>query len=154
MINIIIYTFLLSISPFGESRVGIPYGVLNGLHPLTALGVGLIANLLVFPLMMFLIDTFNGKLWQYRVYKSQSVKLMRRAKSGVGDKIQKYGFWGLMMFVMIPLPFTGVYMGTIAAYIFKLPRVSSFVAISIGAVISCLILAFGSHLGSLVPSLF
>ncbi|AWW29727.1 ligand-binding protein SH3 [Echinicola strongylocentroti] len=151
MINIIIHTFLLSISPFGESRVGIPYGVLNGLHPLTALGVGLIANLLVFPIMMFLIDNFNNRLWKYRMYKSQSVKLMRRAKSGVGDKIQKYGFWGLMMFVMIPLPFTGVYMGTIAAYIFKLPRASSFIAISIGAVISCLILAFGSHLGSLIP---
>lgn len=154
MINIIIHTFLLSISPFGESRVGIPYGVLNGLHPLTALAVGLGANLLVFPLMMFLIDTFNNRLWKYRMYKSQSVKLMRKAKSGVGDKIHKYGFWGLMFFVMIPLPFTGVYMGTIAAYIFKLPRRMSFVAIGVGAVISCIILAFGSHLGNVAVGLF
>ncbi|MBD8490120.1 small multi-drug export protein [Echinicola sp. CAU 1574] len=149
MIHIILHTFLLSISPFGESRVGIPYGVINGLHPVTALSVGLVANLLVFPILLFLIDTFNERLWKFRLYKSQSVKLMRRAKDGVGDKIQKYGFWGLMVFVMIPLPFTGVYMGTIAAYIFKLPRAQAFVAISIGAVISCLILAFGSHFGKM-----
>ncbi|GAB3660137.1 hypothetical protein GCM10028791_33900 [Echinicola sediminis] len=149
MIYIILHTFLLSISPFGESRVGIPYGVINGLDPMIALVVGLVGNLLVFPVLMFLIDTFNEKLWQYRLYKNQSVKLMRRAKSGVGDKIQKYGFWGLMVFVMIPLPFTGVYMGTIAAYIFKLPRTQSFMAIGVGAVISCLILAFGSHLGKM-----
>ncbi|UCS93385.1 small multi-drug export protein [Echinicola marina] len=149
MIHIILHTFLLSISPFGESRVGIPYAVINGLDPILALLVGLGANLLVFPILLFLIDTFNAKLWKHKVYKNQSVKLMRRAKNGVGDKIEKYGFWGLMVFVMIPLPFTGVYMGTIAAYIFKLPRRQSFFAISVGAVISCLIIAFGSHLGKL-----
>ncbi|GGZ41488.1 hypothetical protein GCM10007049_38490 [Echinicola pacifica] len=149
MFSIIIHTFLISLSPFGESRVGIPYGIINGLSPLTALLVGLAGNLLVFPILMFLINTFDSKLWKYRPYKSQSVKLMRRAKTGVGDKIQKYGFWGLMFFVMIPLPFTGVYMGTIAAAIFKLPPLKSFIAIAIGAVISCMILAFGSHFGKM-----
>ncbi|MDN3668522.1 small multi-drug export protein [Echinicola jeungdonensis] len=153
MINILFHTFLLSISPFGESRVGIPYGIINGLQPGTAFIVGLCSNLLVFPLLLFLIDNFDARLWKFKPYKHQSIKLMRRAKNGVGKKIQKYGFWGLMVFVMIPLPFTGVYMGTIAAYIFKLPRKESFVAISIGAVISCIILALGSHFGKIGASL-
>ena len=62
MLDDLIRTFLISISPLGEARIGIPYGILKGLNPYLAFGVGLIANLLVFPLMMLLIDTFNAKL--------------------------------------------------------------------------------------------
>lgn len=145
MLEDIIQTFLISISPLGEARVGIPYGILTGLNPYLAFGVGLIANLLVFPLMMFLIDTFNAKLWKYKHYKIQSLKLMRRTKKGMGDNIKKYGFWGLMIFVMIPLPFTGAYSGVIAAIIFKIGRRKAFFAISIGVFISCLLIAFGFH---------
>jgi uncharacterized membrane protein len=48
------------------------------------------------------------------------------AKKSMGDKIQKHGFWGLMIFVMIPLPGTGAYMGTIAAALFKVERKKRF----------------------------
>lgn len=149
MLEDILYTFLISISPLGEARVGIPYGVLKGLNPFLAFFVGLGANLLVYPLMMFLIDTFNAKLWKYRQYKIRSIQLMRRTKKGIGDKIQKYGFWGLMLFVMIPLPFTGAYSGVIAAIIFKIGRKRAFLAISIGIFISCLLIVFGSHFGKM-----
>lgn len=147
MLKEIIYTFLISISPLGEGRVGIAYGILNGLNPYLALLVGLLANLLIFPLMMFLIDKFNKKLWKYKHYKIHSLKLMRRTKKSIGNSIRKYGFWGLMFFVMIPLPFTGAYSGVIAAIIFKIDRKKAFLAISIGVVISCLLIGFGSHLG-------
>jgi uncharacterized membrane protein len=149
MLQEIIYTFLFSISPLGEARVGIPYGVLNGVNPYLAFLVGLTGNLLVYPLMMFLIDTFNAKLWKHKQYKIRSIQLMRRTKKGIGDKIQKYGFWGLMIFVMIPLPFTGAYSGVIAAVIFKIDRKKAFLAISIGVFISCLLITFGSHFGKM-----
>lgn len=149
MLEEIIHTFLISISPLGEARVGIPYGILQGLNPYLAFTVGLIGNLLVYPLMMLLIDTFNAKLWKYKQYKVQSVKLMRRTKKGIGDNIQKYGFWGLMIFVMIPLPFTGAYSGVIAAVIFKIDRKKAFLAISIGVLIACLLIAFGSYFGKM-----
>lgn len=137
-----IFTFLFSISPLGEGRVGIPYGILNGINPYLAFVIGLVANLLVYPLMMFLIKTFNARLWKYRPYKKQSIKIMRRAKSGVGANIQKYGFWGLMIFVMIPLPITGAYMGTIAASIFEVDKKKAFLAISLGVIVSCFLVAF------------
>lgn len=149
MFEDIFYTFLISISPLGEGRVGIPYGILKGLNPYLAFSVGLLGNLLVYPLMIFLIDTFNAKLWKYKRYKIHSLQLMRRTKKGIGDKIQKYGFWGLMMFVMIPLPFTGAYSGVIAAVLFKIDRKKAFLAISIGVSISCLLIGFGSHFGKM-----
>lgn len=149
MLQDIVYTFLISISPLGEARVGIPYGMLKGVNPFLVFFIGLSGNLLVYPLMMFLIDTFNTKLWKYKRYKVHSVQLMRRTKTSIGDKIQKYGFWGLMIFVMIPLPFTGAYAGVIAAVLFKISRKKAFLAISIGVFISCLIVGFGSHFGKM-----
>ncbi|WP_299700509.1 small multi-drug export protein [uncultured Pontibacter sp.] len=149
MLETLIYTFLLSISPFGEARAGIPYAVINDMPLLWAFVVGLIANLLIFPVLAWLIETFSRKLWPNRIYKKGVVKLGRRAKKGVGADIRKYGFWGLMIFVMIPLPGTGAYMGTLAAYFLKIERGKAFLSVSIGVFISCVIMAVGSYLGSM-----
>ena len=149
MIADLIHTFLLSISPLGEARIGIPYGIVNGLNPLLVFAVGLGANLLVYPVFKYLLDNFDTKLQKYRPYKKQSVKLARRAKSGVGKSIKKYGFWGLMVFVMIPLPVTGAYMGTIASHIFKIKRKKAFLAISLGVTISCTLMAAGTYLSKM-----
>lgn len=154
MIEILVYTFLFSISPFGEARLGIPYAILNNVHFSVAFGIGLLANLCIYPILMWLIDTFNVKFWPYRPYKKGVIKLSQMAKKGVGPNIQKYGFWGLMIFVMIPLPGTGAYMGTIAAAIFKISRKKAFLAISIGVFISCVVMAIASYLGNLGLSLF
>lgn len=149
MIEILFFAFLLSISPFGEARAGIPYAILNDMNVGWAFLIGLIANILVFPLMMWLIDTFNKKLWPNRTYRKGVIKLSRRAKKSVGASVQKYGFWGLMVFVMIPLPGTGAYMGSIAAYVLKIDRKSAFKAISIGTLISCFIMTAGTYLSNL-----
>ena len=154
MINLIVFTFLLSLSPFGEARAGIPYGIINGLNPISAFFIGAVANILIYPLFILLLESFNKKLWRFRLYKKPAIKLIRRAKSGVGANVQKYGFWGLMIFVMIPLPTTGAYMGTIAAYIFDIPRRKAFMAISIGAAISSLIMTIGVHFSVMGFSLF
>ena len=149
MFNILLFTFLLSISPLGEARVGIPYAILNDVPFAWAFIVGLIANLLIFPLLMLLIDTFNARFWPNRNYKKGVVRLSRIAKKRTGNSIEKYGFWGLMIFVMIPLPGTGAYVGTIAAAIFKINRQKAFWAVSLGVIISCIIMAIASHYGNM-----
>lgn len=145
---VLIYAFLLSISPFGEARSGIPYAVLNDVHVVLAFAVGLTANLLVFPVLTWLIDTFNRRLWHYRLYKKGVVYLSKRAKKSVGVHNDKWGFWGLMVFVMVPLPGTGAYVGTIAAHVLKIDRRKAFLAISLGVLISSLLMAVGSYLGN------
>ncbi len=89
------------------------------------------------------------KLWRFKFYKSHSVKIAQRAKRGSGKNIKKYGFWGLLLFVMIPLPVTGAYIGTIAAYVFKIKRKKAFIAISIGLIISCGIMVTGAYFGKI-----
>lgn len=149
MLSLLLQTFFISLAPLGEARVGIPFGMLHGLNPILVYVVGTSANLLVFPIFSFLLDNFDKKLWKYPFYRRRSVNLMRRAKQGVGMKIQKYGFWGLMVFVMIPLPFTGAYMGVVAARVLSVKRSSAFKAITIGIIISSTLIAMTTYLGML-----
>lgn len=74
-----------------------------------------------------------------RFYKKAAVYVARKAKTGSGDKIKKYGFWGLIFFVMLPIPGTGVYAGSIASHIFKMERKRAFLANTIGIFISSII---------------
>ncbi|MBA4304291.1 MAG: ligand-binding protein SH3 [Sphingobacteriaceae bacterium] len=145
----LLQTFLISISPLGEARVGIPYGMLQGQNPVLVYLTGMGANLLALPLFNWLLDSFDKKLWRFTWYRNRSVKLMRRAKAGVGASIKKYDFWGLMIFVMIPLPFTGAYMGVIAARVLNVHRSKAYRAIAIGVIISSTIIAATTYLGML-----
>lgn len=141
MLQDILFTFLISLSPFGEARAGIPYGELNGLPIVTAFLIGLAGNLLVFPLFYKFIEMGNKYLLKNRFYKKSAVQLSLRARGKSKNVINKYGVWGLMLFVMIPLPITGAYIGTIAAYIFGINYQKSLIAISSGITISSFLVA-------------
>ena len=139
MIEDIIISMLLSISPFGEAKVGIPYGLVKGLNKYLVFVICFLTNVLVFPLMLLFLDNVNRHLVKWTPYKKAAINIARRAKIGSGNVIQKYGFFGLIFFVMLPLPGTGVYAGTIATYMFKIERGKAFLANTIGIFFSSLI---------------
>lgn len=137
--NDLIIAMLWSISPFGEAKVGIPYGLLNGTNIWATFIACLIANILIFPVMNFFLDFLNRHFLKLRFYKKSALFVARRAKKGAGKKIQTYGFWGLLFFVMLPVPGTGVYAGTIAAFVLRVERKKAFWANAIGIFLSCVI---------------
>ncbi len=133
MLKDIIFTFLISFSPFGEARVGIPYGIEHtDLTLIWVFIIALSANLLVFPLFYRVIEFFNNHFLKSKWYRKAAIYLSLRARRKTGAVVQKYGAIGLLIFVMIPLPFTGAYIGTIAAYIFKIEYKKALLAINIG----------------------
>ena len=146
MLQDILFTFLISFSPFGEARAGIPYGELNGLPIMLVFIVGLVANLLVFPIFYKAIELANKHLWKNPLYKKTALFLALRARTKTKEVIKNYGVWGLMIFVMIPLPVTGAYIGTIAAFIFGISYQKSLIAISSGITISSIMVASFMHL--------
>jgi uncharacterized membrane protein len=145
LIKDIIITILWSFSPFGEAKVGIPYGMHHDLNIYLVFVIAVIANILVFPFMMFFLDNINKRLLRWHPYTKIALWIARRAKAGSGEKIKKYGFWGLLLFVMLPIPGTGVYAGSIATYIFKIERKKAFLTNAIGITISSLIIWFASN---------
>jgi uncharacterized membrane protein len=135
----LIIAILWSLSPFGEAKVGIPYGMYQGVNEYLVFVACFLANVLVFPFMMFFLEHINRYLVKWRFYKKSAVYVGQRAKKGSGSKVQKYGFLGIVLFVMVPLPGTGVYAGTIAAYLFKMKKREAFTANTIGIFFSSVI---------------
>ena len=148
MLKHYIYTALWSLSPLGEAKVGIPFGLIKGLNPFLVLVLAIAANILVFPMMMFFLKSLNGWLMKWAVwYKKSALWIAKRAKKGSKENLEKYGYVGLAVFVMVPMLGTGVYAGTIAAYIFKMDTKKAFVANAIGITISSLIVWGVTYLG-------
>lgn len=139
MIEDLIIAMLWSISPFGEAKVGIPYGLFSAANIYLVFVGCFLANVLVFPIMMFFLTTINKAFLRWHFYKKGALFIARRAKTGSGDKIKKYGFYGLIFFVMLPVPGTGVYAGSIASYLFKIEYKKAFLANTIGIFLSSVI---------------
>ena len=101
--------------------------------------VAVTANILVYPLMIFFLNSMNKFLSKALWYKKSALWVAKRAKKGSKENLRKYGYFGLVLFVMVPLPGTGVYAGTIAAYLFKMDYKKAFVANAIGITLSSII---------------
>ncbi|MBT5858690.1 MAG: small multi-drug export protein [Flavobacteriales bacterium] len=148
MNNTLIEAFLFSILPIAELRGGIPYAIFNDIHPLTAYIVCVVANILVFPIVYFFLEVIHPIFLKISFYKNLFDKIVIRTRKKLGLKIKKYGFWAIMIFVMIPLPVTGVYTGTLASWLFDIPKKRSFLSIVLGVIISGLIMTGISLFGS------
>ena len=55
-------------------------------------------------------------------------------------KIEKYGFWGLTLFVGIPLPGTGAWTGSLVASVFDMDLKKASLSILIGVFLACTIM--------------
>ena len=137
--NVYIYSFLLSLLPIAELRGGIPYAIISGINPLTAYIICVGANLLSFPITYFFLTFFHSHFLKMEWYASLFEKFVERTRGKVQESVDKYGFWGLMVFVMIPLPVTGAYTGSFAAWLFGFEKKKAFLAVSLGVIIAGLI---------------
>ena len=68
------------------------------------------------------------------------------------DKIEKYGYLGLILFVGIPLPGTGAWTGCLISSVLEMDRKKSFLAIMLGIIMASIIMMFLSYgiLGNLI----
>ena len=139
MNNIIFWSIFLSILPIAELRGGIPYAIANDLNPLITFFICVGANILVFPIVFFFLEFLHPLFLKIDLYKRLFDKFIIKTREKVGNKIEKYGFWGLMIFVMIPLPVTGAYTGSFAAWLFNIPKKKAFLAVSLGVIMAGII---------------
>ncbi len=51
-------------------------------------------------------------------------------------KVERYGFWGLVLFVAVPLPGTGAYAGTAAAWLLEIEWKKGLGAVVVGVAIA------------------
>ncbi|PMP84439.1 MAG: ligand-binding protein SH3 [Caldisericum exile] len=130
-----IYIFLVTLFPAVELRGAIPLAVLKYKLPvLSSAIIVIIANILVTPIVFLMWDliifVFSKIPPLDRLLKRYLLNLQKRAK----PYVDKYGFWGLMIFVAIPLPGTGAYSGALAAEILGMDKLKAFISISLGVI--------------------
>jgi uncharacterized membrane protein len=124
---------LATISPISELRGGIPLGIHAGLPPWSVFLIAVIANSLIFFPVFFALRLFYDKfLFRIPLFNKYLYSLRKRGK----PIVDKYGFWGLTLFVAIPLPFTGAYTGTILAWLLGIDWKKAFPAVGLGVVIA------------------
>jgi uncharacterized membrane protein len=126
-------TLLATVLPISELRGGIPLGISLGLDPLFTFFIAVIANVLIFFPIFFTLRLFYDKLLsRIPLFNKYLDNLRKRGK----PKVEKYGFWGLFLFVAIPLPITGAYTGTILAWLLGMDWRKAFPAIGLGVIVA------------------
>jgi uncharacterized membrane protein len=137
----LLMTLFFSILPISELRGAIPYAVSQGMPLMQAALVAIAANASV-PLIAFLfLGSLHRLLYRVAVYRRFFDSIVVRARSKVHEKVEKYGYWGLMLFVAVPLPITGAWTGALGAWVLGLSFRKSFLAIAAGVVIAGVIVA-------------
>jgi len=125
---------LATVLPISELRGGMWLGIVTfGLDPLLTFSIAVITNILIFFPIFFALRLFYDKvLYRIPLFDKYLDNLRKRGK----PKVDKYGFWGLFLFVAIPLPLTGVYTGTILAWLLGMDWRKAFPAVAFGVLIA------------------
>ena len=144
----IIYSILLSMLPVAELRGGIPYAIAHDIHPILAYFVCVGANILAFPIVYLFLGLLHPLFKKVSLYENLFEKFVIRTRSKIEKNIEKWGFWGLMVFVMIPLPVTGAYTGTFAAWLFNIKKRQAFFSVAFGVIIAGIIVTIISVSGA------
>jgi len=124
---------LVTVSPISELRGGIPLGIALGLDPWFTFFAAIVANALIFFPIFFVLRLFYDKfLFRIPLLGRYLDRLRRRGK----PVVDKYGFWGLFLFVAVPLPLSGAYTGTILAWLLDVDWRKAFPAVGLGVVVA------------------
>ena len=133
-------TFLISMVPVIELRVGLPYGIALGLDYPLALVSAVLGNMLPVPFVIIFIEKIFA--WM-RTRHPKLNGIVTRLEERADDKselVEKIGPIGLCLFVAIPLPGTGAWTGALIAAVMNLKLKHSVPAIFLGVVIASMIM--------------
>jgi uncharacterized membrane protein len=146
-ISRILWAILLSVLPISELRGAIPYALYGGMNVFAAFFLCVAANALVYPLLLLFLSTLHRLLEKWSWYSRTFDRLVERARRKVHDKVEKYGYWGLAVFVAIPFPLTGAWTGSLGAWILGMNPRKSFLAVTAGVVVAGIVVTLVAYFG-------
>ncbi len=153
-----IYSYLITavfaLAPISELRGAIPFALNRGMHPAAAYFYCVSLNALISPLVFLFLSTIHKYLFRYNWYKNFFNKIVEKSRHKIENRVAKYGYMGIALFVAVPLPITGAYTGTLGAWILGLNPRKTFFAVLAGVTISGLIVSAIMLLGIEALSFF
>ena len=140
--------FFCSMLPIIECRGAIPLGWGLGLPWWQTALFSIAGNLLPVPFILLFIRAILRWMRESRVkfFSGIAAWLDRKIEKHKGT-IEKYSYWGLVLFVAIPLPGTGAWTGTLIASVLGLEPKKSFLAAVLGVLGATAIMTVISYCG-------
>lgn len=140
-------TLLVSMVPVIELRGGVPFGTALGLTPLHALVVCIIGNMLPIPFIIVYIRRIFHWMRRRSPRLNALVDKLEKKAHLKGQKVTKYKYIGLWLFVAIPLPGTGAWTGSLAAAFLGMRLKKAMPAVTLGVLTAGAIMLALTHVG-------
>jgi len=138
-------TFLISMVPVLELRGAIPIGVAHGLDYRAAIAVSIVGNLVPVPFIVLFIRKIFAWLRTKSERLNAFVTRMEQRALKKSDTVRRARFWGLFLFVAIPLPGTGAWTGALIAAVLNMRLKRAVPVIFLGVVIAGCIITLLTH---------
>ena len=143
--------FIISMIPLLELRGGLLAASLLKISAAKAIPLCIVGNIIPIPLILLFIRQIFKVLKKTKLFRGLIIRLENRAMKK-SDQVKKYEFWGLMLFVGIPLPGTGAWTGSLIASLLEIDIKKSSMAILCGIIMATVIMYIVSYglVGNLV----
>ncbi len=140
---------IVSMVPLIELRGGIIAAALLGVPVARGWLICILGNMIPIPFILLFINKIFDIMKLWRPTAKLVDKLETRAM-GKSEKIQRYEFWGLMLFVGIPLPGTGAWTGALIASLLRIKLKKAVPAIVCGILLASAIMLVISYGGAYI----
>jgi uncharacterized membrane protein len=137
----------LSLLPISELRGGIPYAMAVGAPWWLAFLYCTAVNALAGPIALLFLNSVHALLYRVTAYKAFFDRFVERARAKVKEPVDKYGYWGLMVFVAIPFPLTGAWTGALGGWFLGMDRRKTMLFVALGVLVAGVVVTLVATLG-------
>ena len=127
-------TFILGMCPIIEIRGAIPVGVGLGLTYFQAFLVGFIGNIIFIYFIVKYIGPIFDFLGRFKIFKKIIDWASNKATKHIeeSERLQNFTAFGLFIFVAIPLPGKGAWVGSLIANFLHVPLKKAWLPLALG----------------------
>lgn len=136
--------FIISLMPILELRGGLIAAALLGLNGVKSFIICFIGNIIPIPFILWLITPIFSYLKKTKLFNGLVTKLEHKAMNKK-DRIEKLQYWGLFLFVGIPLPGTGAWTGCLIAALLNMDKKKAMLYAILGVIMAGIIMMFVSY---------
>ncbi|MDE2836350.1 MAG: small multi-drug export protein [Chloroflexota bacterium] len=129
---------LTAMTPIGELRASIPLAITSMEMPWPrAFGLSVVGNVIPVPFILYALRMVGARI---EAQQNVAGRLLRwrtaRIQQSWGPLVRRYGFFGIVLAVAIPLPLTGAWTGALIVWTLHVPARRGLPAIAMGVVIA------------------
>ncbi|MGM9682968.1 MAG: COG2426 family protein [Eubacteriales bacterium] len=145
--------FFCSMIPVIELRGAIPLGAGLGLPWWQSFLLSVAGNMLPVPFILLFIRKIIEWMGRSRItFFNKIAGFLNRKAEKNREKIERYSFWGVALFVGIPLPMTGAWTGSLVAAVIEMKFWKALLSAFVGVICAGVVMTLVSYgIAAIIP---